>query len=314
MPMPTPSGPAEDHHPPKRIPFELRHLLYFEAVARLGLVSKAASELAVSQPAITTQLHDLADALQSGPLFEKVGRRLRLTSTGEVFLEHARAILTRAGHAQAEMREHGSLHGGRVSIGAPPSVSERLLPDVLGQFHREHRELELHVHEGNTSVLMGLLASGEIDLAVVTLPINERGLEVTVLFSEPLVVVVRADHPLAGQGAVRMAELCNDSFMLYSPGGFVREATLRACRDAGFVPKVVLDSGSMELLLRMAEADLGITVLPPLAIKGHKLLVGLQLSGVSGLTRTMALISRKQRELTPAAERLRSFLVQELQG
>lgn len=312
MPVPPSADSPEPLSPPQRIPFELRHLTYFEAVARLGSISKASLELSVTQPAITMQLQDLAEALQGGPLFEKVGRRLRLTSTGEVFRERAQEILRRVGAVQAEMRERGHLHGGRVSIGAPASVGACLLPEVLGAFHHTYPELELRVYEGNTPSLMGLLGSGEIDLAIVTLPISERSLEVTPLFSERLVVVVHQAHRLAGLDPIQMAELRDEAFLLYSPGGFVRDATLRACRRAGFVPKVVLDSGSMELLLRMAEASLGVTVLPPLAIKGRPQLKGLELISETDLSRTMALISRQGRELTPAARRLREFLVDAL--
>lgn len=312
MPLPASPDAPDQRNIFQRIPFELRHLTYFEAVARLGSVSKAALELHVSQPAITMQLKDLSEALQSGPLFEKVGRRLRLTSTGEVFLERTREIMRRVASTQAEMRERGHLYGGRVSIGAPASVGECLLPDALGTFHKTYPALELRVHEGNTPTLMGLLGSGEIDLAIVTLPIREHNLEVTPLFSEQLVVVVHQNHKLAGQSPIQMAELRNESFLLYSPGGFVREATLRACRQASFVPKVLLDSGSMELLLRMTEAGLGVTVLPPLAIEGRPQLKGLKLISETDLSRTMALISRQGRELTPAARRLREFLVDEL--
>lgn len=308
MPLPTLPDTPDQPNIFQRIPFELRHLTYFEAVARLGSVSKAALELHVSQPAITMQLKDLTEALQGGPLFEKVGRRLRLTSTGEVFLERTREIMRRVASTQAEMRERGHLYGGRVSIGAPASVGECLLPEALGAFHHTYPTLELRVHEGNTPTLMGLLGNGEIDLAIVTLPIREQSLDVTPLFSERLVVVVHKNHPLARRSAVQMAELQPESFLLYSPGGFVREATLRACRRANFVPKVLLDSGSMELLLRMTEAGLGLTVLPPLAIKGRPQLKGLELISETDLSRTMALISREGRELTPAARRLREFL------
>lgn len=290
---------------------ELRHLIYFEAVARHEHVSKAAVELMVSQPAITKQLHDLERELRGGPLFERVGRRLRLTETGRAFLGHTRAILAQVEAARAEMRERGDLHGGRVGIGAPPTVSERLLPDVLRAFHRSYPELELQVHEGSTSDLMALLDRGEIELAVVTLPVTARGLRVTRLFSERLVVIVERGHALAGRPSVAMAALAEERFLLYSPGGYVREATLRACREAGFLPKVVLDSGSMELLLRLAEAGLGIAVIPPLALKGDERLAVLELEGAP-LERTMALVSRETRALTPAAQRLHDYLAAEL--
>jgi DNA-binding transcriptional LysR family regulator len=290
---------------------ELRHLIYFEAVARHEHVSRASVELMVSQPAITKQLKDLERELRGGPLFERVGRRLRLTETGRAFLQHTRAILAQVEAARAEMLERGDLQGGRVGIGAPPTVSERLLPAALQGFHRSYPDLELRVHEGSTSALMGLLDSGEIELAVVTLPVTQRGMRVTELFRERLVVVVEQGHPLADRGAVTIGALADEPFLLYSPGGYVREATLRACREAGFLPKIVLDSGSMELLLRLAEAGLGIALIPPLALKGDERLARLELTEPA-LERTMALVARDSRALTPAAQRLHDYLAQRL--
>ncbi len=299
---------------PKTFPkgsMELRHLIYFEAVARHEHVSKAALELAVSQPAITQQLKDLERELRGGPLFERVGRRLRLSDTGRAFLVHVRAVLTQVEAARSEMLERGNLHGGRVGVGAPPTVGERVLPEVLRDFHQINPELELRVHEGSSSALMGLLDAGEIEMAVVTLPITQRGLAVTPLFSEELVVVVDRQHPLAPRQTVSIGELSNERFLLYSPGGFVRDATLRACREAGFLPRVALDSGSMQLLLSLAEAGLGIAIIPPLALKGDEALAVLTLDDPP-LRREMALVSRDGRALSPAAQRLRAFLEERL--
>lgn len=290
---------------------ELRHLIYFEAVARHEHVTRAALELMVSQPAITKQLKDLEHELRGGPLFERVGRRLRLTETGRALLGHARTILAAVEAARSDMRERSELHGGRVGVGAPPTIGERLLPVVLRDFHASYPELELHVHEGSSSALMGQLDRGEIELAVVTLPVTQRGFEVTTLFDEELVVVVNTDHWLAGRTEVTMAELSDERFLLYSPGGYVREATLRACRDANFQPRVALDSGSMQLLLRMTEAGLGIAVIPRLALAGGEPLVILRLVEPV-LRRTMALVSRDGRTLSPAAQRLRQFLEERL--
>ncbi|NJM06266.1 LysR family transcriptional regulator substrate-binding protein, partial [Candidatus Gracilibacteria bacterium] len=209
------------------------------------------------------------------------------------------------------MRERGDLHGGRVGLGAPPTVSERLLPEVLRRFHLNYPDLELRFHEGSTSMLMGLLDSGEIEMAVVTLPITQRGLVLTELFRERLVLIVEPAHRLATCAEVTIGDLAEERFLLYSPGGYVRDATLRACREAGFLPKVALDSGSMELLLRMAEAGLGIAIVPPLALKGDEELVVIELAAPH-LDRTMALVARDGRALTPAAQRLHSFLIAEL--
>jgi DNA-binding transcriptional LysR family regulator len=285
---------------------ELRHLTYFREVARREHVSDAARDLNISQPAITKQLKDLEREL-GVRLFEPSGRRIKLTAAGQALLRHAETILLQVELARHELQSFSAEIGGRVSIGAPPSVGERLLPNALHEFHTMYSRVELKVHEGSTAALMRLLSAGELDLAVVSLPVAHPGVEVEPLFEEDLVVVVDAGHRLAGREAVRIAELREETFLLYSPGGFIRDATLGACRAAGFTPKVALDSGSMELLLRLAEAGLGVAIIPPLALTGQERLWRLSLVDPP-LSRTMGLAVSTERPPTRAAVELRSHL------
>jgi DNA-binding transcriptional LysR family regulator len=287
---------------------ELRHLIYFEAVARHEHVSRAAIELAVAQPAITKQLKDLERELAGGKLFERVGRRLRLTETGRVLLAHTRTVLAQVDTLRAEMRERGGLGGGRVGIGAPPSIGERLLPDVLRRFHRDHPNVELHVVEGDTGMLLSQLDTGSIDMAVVTMPLVQRGLSVTRLFSEDLVIVLPLDHPLAARPSLAIADLEPERFLIHSPAGFVREATMQACRQAGFIPQIVLDSGSIELVLRLVAANLGVAIIPPVALTGAEPLAVRPLNNPP-IRRTMGLATRDGRALTPAAARMRDEVI-----
>lgn len=291
---------------------ELRHLIYFLAVARHEHVSRAAIELSIAQPAITKQLKDLERELGGGPLFERVGRRLRLTETGRALQDHAQTIMANVEAARADMRERGGTRGGRVGVGAPPSVGERLLPEVLRRFHQHHPNVELRIVEGDSQALLQRLDAGEIDLAVVTMPVVQRGLQVAELFSEDLVLVLALEHRLAGAAALSIADLAEERFMLYSPAGYVRQALSQACRQAGFVPQIMLDSGSMELLLRLVEANLGVAVVPRLALGGSERLAAVPLQNPA-LTRTMALISRDGRALAPAAARMRDYLIETLQ-
>ena len=169
---------------------ELRHLIYFEAVARHQHVSHAAAELAVAQPAVSKQIHDLERELGGVALFDRVGRNVRLTEAGQALLEHVRIILAQVEAARAEMRERIELQSGRASIGAPPSVGVQLLPRVLAAFNQRYPNLELVLREGGTQTMLGLLEIGEVDLAVVTLPVARHALRVTPMFTEELVIVV----------------------------------------------------------------------------------------------------------------------------
>jgi LysR family transcriptional regulator, transcription activator of glutamate synthase operon len=289
---------------------ELRHLTYFREVARREHISDAARDLNVSQPAVTKQLQDLERELGVA-LFERNGRRIKLTVAGQLLLHHAEIILGQVNLARHELDSFSAHVGGRVRIGAPPTVGERLLPSALHRFHQIYPRVELKVFEGATSALTRQLDSGELDLAVVSLPLSYASIATDELFTEELVVVVAEQHPLAGREGVHIAELRDEPFLLYSPGGYVREATVTACRSVGFSPRVALDSGSMELLLRLAEAGLGVAVVPQLALTGREQLWDLRILDQQ-LTRTVGLATSRQRPLSKAAAKLREQLQQEL--
>ncbi|WP_298408646.1 LysR family transcriptional regulator [uncultured Chloroflexus sp.] len=290
---------------------ELRHLRYFEAVARHSHVTRAAAELHIAQPALSKQISQLERELGI-TLFDRVGRSLRLTEAGEALLPYARAILAQVEDARAAMAERVGLKAGRVSIGAPPTVGAHLLPPLLAAFHQRYPGITLRLHEAGIQSLLDLLEAGLTDLAVVTLPVSDELLTVTPLLNEPLVLIVSTSHPLAGRGDVTMAELHNERWIL-SPASYeLREATLKACREAGFNPQTVMEGGETETLVRFVAAGLGIALVPALAVASFHNVVSLTIRD-QNLTRSLGLVWRSDRIASPAARALRDFLVSALQ-
>jgi len=221
---------------------ELRHLRAFEAAARLLHFRRAAEELHLAQPSLSTQIAALERELGT-PLFDRVGRRVRLTAAGEELLPHARRILDAVAEARRAVAAHEGLEGGRVRVGAPPTVGTRLLPAALTLFHARYPGPEILLREEGTGELLALVEHGELDLAVVILPLVSPALEVTPLLEEDIVVAVGAQHRLAGATAVAMTDLADEPFLLLGEGYEVRRTTLDACRAAGFHPYVVLEGG-----------------------------------------------------------------------
>ncbi|MFN3373118.1 MAG: LysR family transcriptional regulator [Chloroflexus sp.] len=290
---------------------ELRHLRYFEAVARHSHVTRAAAELHIAQPALSKQISQLERELGI-TLFDRVGRSLRLTEAGEALLPYARAILAQVEEARAAMAERVGLKAGRVSIGAPPTVGAHLLPPLLAAFHQRYPGITLRLHEAGIQSLLDLLEAGLTDLAVVTLPVSDELLTVTSLLNEPLVLIVSTSHPLAGRSDVTMVELRNERWIL-SPASYeLREATLKACREAGFTPQTVMEGGETETLVRFVAAGLGIALVPALAVAGFHNVVSLTIRD-QNLTRSLGLVWRSDRIASPAARALRDFLVSALQ-
>lgn len=289
---------------------ELRHLRYFEAVARHSHVTRAAAELHIAQPALSKQISQLEQELGVA-LFDRVGRNVRLTEAGEALLPHARAVMAQVEAARAEMAERIGLRRGRATVGTPPTVGTQLLPAVLAAFNKRYPGIELRLHEAGVQTLLDLLETGLTDVAVVTLPVDDEHLTVVPLFTEEMVVAVWREHPLAGRETVRIDEF-EDAPWVLSPENYeLREATLKACQGAGFTPRVVLDGGETDTLLRFVAAGIGVALVPRLAVHGAHDLVALRVSD-QRLQRTLGLVWRGDRVASPAARALREFLVDEL--
>jgi DNA-binding transcriptional LysR family regulator len=289
---------------------ELRHLRYFEAVARHSHVTRAAEELHIAQPALSKQISQLEHELDVA-LFDRVGRNVRLTEAGEALLPHARMVLAQVEAARAEMAERIGLRRGRVAIGTPPTVGTQLLPRALAAFNQTYPGIEFRLHEAGVQTLLDLLEAGLADIAIVTLPVEDPALTVAELFSEELVVVVGSEHPLAGRDGVPLEELQNESWVLSPKNYELREATLHACHEAGFTPRVVLDGGEMDTLLHLVAAGVGITIVPRMAVKHSETLMMLKVQNRQ-VQRSLGLVWRTDRINSPAARALRDFLIEHL--
>lgn len=289
---------------------ELRHLRYFEAVARHSHVTRAAAELHIAQPALSKQISQLEQELGVA-LFDRVGRNVRLTEAGEALLPHARATMAQVEAARAEMAERIGLRRGRATVGTPPTVGTQLLPPVLAAFNRRYPGIELRLHEAGVQTLLDLMETGLTDVAVVTLPVDDEHLTVVPLFTEEMVIAVWKQHPLAGQDQVRISDLRDEPWVLSPENYELREATLSACQAAGFQPRVVLDGGETDTLLRFVAAGMGVALVPRLAVHGGSDVVTLRVIDQQ-LVRSLGLVWRGDRVASPAARALREFLVNEL--
>ncbi len=289
---------------------ELRHLRYFEAVARHSHVTRAASELHIAQPALSKQISQLEQELGVA-LFDRIGRNVRLTEAGESLLPHVHAILAQVESARAEMAERVGLRRGRASIGTPPTVGTQLLPPALAVFHQSYPGIELRLYEAGIQTLLELLETGIVDVAVVSLPVHDPALTVVPLFSEDMMIAVGRNHYLANRTSVAIKELRDEAWLLSPENYELREATLSACRRAGFSPNIILDGGEMDTLLRLVASGMGVALFPRLAVQQIEDLVVLQVTDQS-LQRSLGIVWRGDRTASPAARALRELLVNQL--
>lgn len=285
---------------------ELRHLRYFEAVARHEHVGHAALELHIAQPSLSKQIHVLEQELGT-LLFDRVGRGIEITDAGRVLLPYARRILNEVALAREAIHQQHDLRRGRVRIGASPTVGTRLLPAALASFNATYPGIDLEMEEAGVGRLLRYLSEGTVQLAVVSVPLPD--VASVELFTEELVVAVGTEHPFAARTDITSAELAGEAFILFPTGYELRARTLQVCAAAGFVPRIVLDGAEMDTVLRCAAVGLGIAIVPRLALDGADGLVGLPIRDMP-LTRTLGLVWHEERQLSPAAEALRLFLLE----
>jgi DNA-binding transcriptional LysR family regulator len=287
---------------------ELRQLEYFAAAARRLHFTRAAADVGVTQPTLSQQIKAL-EAELGVRLFDRAGRGVRLTDAGQALLPYATRALAAVDEGRAALAERDALRRGRVALGATPSAGTRLLPAALASFNAQHPGIELTLREAGSPALIEMVGAGDLDLAVVIMPVRRPDLAVAHLLTEEVVLAVSPDQPLA-QAAdgppLPPALLADQPFVLVHQGYGLRRMTLDMCERAGFSPRVVLDGAEMDTVIGFVAAGLGVACLPRLALTGAPL-VAIPLDDAR-LRRTLGLAWRRAPELSAAARALRDHI------
>jgi LysR family hydrogen peroxide-inducible transcriptional activator len=244
---------------------EIHQLRYFVAVAETGSFTQAAEREGVTQPTLSEQIMRL-ESKEKGigrRLFDRLGRKVVLTDSGRLLLAHAQSILAAVGEAERAVRDAGE--GGRLRIGAIPTVAPFLLPAALVRFRKEHPAVQLQLKEDLTERLLADLLAGELDIALMALPIRDERLRVQKLFSEPLVMALPAQHHLAARSEVKLVDVVDEPFILLDDVHCFGDQVLSFCHRGGLEPRVVCRGEQIVTLLAMVAAGQGVSVVPEMA-------------------------------------------------
>lgn len=286
---------------------ELHQLRYFLAVARTRNFSRAAEQCHVAQPSLSQQIMKL-EAELAERLFERTKREVSLTPAGELLRAHAERVVESVEEAQACVREAGGLVRGRVALGALPTVAPYYLPVRLRKFAARFPAVEVVVHEDTTAQLALAVAAKEIDVALLSLPVERTGLAAEEFFDEPLLVALPAKHRLARRrgAALTLDDLEQEAFILMKEGHCLAGQALQFCRLNGFAPRVSFRSAQIETVLAFVAAGWGVSIVPAMARRSG--LAGVTYRAVAGVTRSIGVIYRAARPLSRAARALVDFL------
>jgi len=244
----------------------LRDLEYLVALAETRHFGRAAERCHVSQPTLSAQLRKLEDSLGIA-LVERRPRRVALTAAGDTVVQHARRMLRDADDIRALAHASQDPLAGPLKIGLIPTLGPYLLPRAAPRVAKALPKLQLMLHEYQTAPLIERTLAGELDLAILALPADTRGLVTRSLFREAFLVAMPASHPLAGKKRVKATDLEDEKLLLLEEGHCLRDQALEVCAHVG-TDEQDFRATSLETLRQMVAAGLGLTLLPSLAAVG----------------------------------------------
>jgi LysR family hydrogen peroxide-inducible transcriptional activator len=244
----------------------LRDLEYLVALADTRHFGRAAERCHASQPTLSSQVRKLEDAL-GVPLVERRPRRVALTTAGEAVVERARRMLRDAEDIRALARASQDPLGGQLKLGLIPTLGPYLLPRVAPRIAKALPKLQLMLHEYQTASLVERTLSGELDLAILALPADTKGLVTRNLFAESFLVAMPESHRLAARKRLQSSDLSGEKLLLLEEGHCLRDQALEVCERAGSREQD-FRATSLETLRQMVATGLGFTLLPRLAAEG----------------------------------------------
>ena len=288
--------------------FDLGDLRAFIAVAELASFRAAAETIHLSQPALSRRIDKLEDAL-GVRLFDRDTRNVELTAVGRDFARKVRTLLDDLDEILLGVRDVAANRWGQVTLACIPSTVHYFLPAVLQQYHRRFPRIRVHVIDESANEVLTAVANGEAELGLDMTGSDEPTLEFEPLLTESFVAACHRDHPLAHQRTVTWAELSRYDFMTVdkaSGNRLVMDLALAAKRDR---PQACFETRHVSALVAFVEAGLGIAAVPRLSMprKGHAALISVPIVEPE-VTRTVGLIKRRGRSLSPAAEHLYDML------
>jgi LysR family transcriptional regulator, hydrogen peroxide-inducible genes activator len=244
----------------------LRDLRYLVALAEHKHFGRAAEASFVSQPTLSTQIKKLEDELEV-TLVERTPRKVILTEVGKEIVQRAREILNEVEQIKAIARRTRDPESGTIRLGIFPTLGPYLLPHVIPRIRERFPRLELLLVEEKTEVVLRQLREGRLDAGVLALPIHDDQLHSEFLFEESFVLAVPEHHPLANHASLTLDDLADQSLLLLEEGHCLRDQALEVCQTAGAGERSGFRATSLETLRQMVAANVGITLLPALAVK-----------------------------------------------
>ena len=279
---------------------ELRHLHYFLKIAETSSFTQAAAALHVTQPTLSHQIGQLEREI-GAPLFDRIGRSIRLTEQGRIFRDYAQRALREIETGCTAVSESEALVHGQLKIGVFRSFGSSALPAVLADFHRAYPGVRVSVQQMSLADMESALIDGGIHLAITTyVPPTSPHIVAEEIFTEPLVLGVAANHPLASRRHIELKELDGVPLVLRASGTPSRQLIDACFAAGGIVPNVVMEMSSGDATLATVRCSELATICAARALEGNAGLCAVRILEPR-LKRTGAILWHRARYRTAAA-------------
>lgn len=270
------------------------------AVVDAGAITAAADRVGLTQPALSRRIRQLEEEL--GVALLSRGRKgVELTAAGELVAAEARVLVARYDGLCAQVAAHQRLEGGTIRLGGGATAVSFVLPPAIADFQRDHPAVRFHLKEAGSREVEQDVVSGRLELGLVTMPVHLRELTVKPLMADRIVLIARAEHPLAHRQQVDVQSLAGMSLVGFEAGSAIRHLIDAALREAGVEMNVVMELRSIPAIVRMVALTGNLAFVSRVGVENERDVRILPVRGLA-IRRELAVIARRGVVLSPAAE------------
>jgi DNA-binding transcriptional LysR family regulator len=270
------------------------------AVVDAGAITGASERIHVTQPALSRRIRQM-EAYFQADLLIRGQKGVTLTEIGRLVVAEGRVLVSRYDQLRAQVASLQGLEGGTVRIGGGATAVSFILPEAIAVFQRRFPGIRFHLKEAGSAEIARDVATGSLELGVVTLPVSPRDLDIHELRSDRIVLAAPAGHELAARAPVPVEDLGGYSFVGFEGGSAIRQLIDAALRDAGIETEVVMELRSIPAILRMVATTGNLAFVSSLGLEGQSAVVEIPVRDLR-IERALAVVTGRGAHLSPAAQ------------
>ncbi|MEC1681558.1 LysR family transcriptional regulator [Bacillus mojavensis] len=286
---------------------EWEQLEYFQTLAQMQHVTKAAHSLSITQPALSRSIARLENHV-GVPLFDRQGRSIKLNKYGEIFLRHVHAMMKEYTEGKEEIQALLQPDQGEVSLGFLHTLGTTLVPDLIGSFQQKYPDITFQLKQNHSYWLLERLKSGDLDLCLLASIKPEKLIRWIQLWSEELFVFVPNNHPLSHRESISLTEVADERFILLKKGYALRMTVDELFEKADIQPNIMFEGEEAATAAGFVAAGLGISILPDLKGLDQSKITKIRVSWPE-CQRVIGIAWIEGRFLSPVAETFKQYVI-----